>query len=87
MIKHTELPWEQGDGDIYSPNIGTVAKASDQMINVVDNAEFIVKACNMHYEMLEALILVNKDLNKHFGITDKDEAGNVTHEAVRKALT
>ena len=37
-------------------------------------------------EMLEALECVNRTLNTHFGITDADEAGDETHDAVRAAL-
>jgi len=70
-MEHTKLPWDLGgDGaDIFGP--GTAPSLSDSHhvadcqptspgllgmgVTDVHNAQFIVKACNSHYELLEAL--------------------------------
>lgn len=61
-MKHTKLPWAKGlgltlyDADKEVSGIGdgrTTEKA-------IGNAEFIVKAVNSHYELLDALMLVKR---------------------------
>ena len=59
-VKHTPLPWRVETKAITHPDIGDVAVV--YMINNADesvyeqeaNAKFIVRACNSHYELLEA---------------------------------
>jgi len=65
MTKHTPLPWHfTYDGDqipqaaIYSGNIGDetfVAEIPDGLppLETYTNAEFIVRACNAHDELLD----------------------------------
>lgn len=62
-VKHTTLPWitagRNGAGDHIHGNDGEVAWCRTYVgINsdtITANAEFIVKACNSHYDLLEAL--------------------------------
>ena len=57
--KHTDLPWSErnvGYGSFIRPEIawigfGTVRTIAEHRAN----AAFIVRACNAHYEMLDAL--------------------------------
>jgi hypothetical protein len=73
-MKHTPLPWRYQDDDTFdlldnkrivganliSPALvfGGLARESEA------NAEFIVRACNAHYEMLEALKSVRRYLEQ-----------------------
>lgn len=73
-MKHTKLPWTAFDcathwevygiGEKHNPmvvplNIGLTAKRT---MTTKANAEFIVKACNTHYDLLEALDLITGGL-------------------------
>lgn len=56
--KHTELPWELA----RDKSVIISRKGKDILVTSIDtknemtaNAEFIVKACNNHYQLLEAL--------------------------------
>ena len=53
-MKHTPLPWKIRKQDIYDANGMYVATWS----GTVKNAEFICRACNSHYDLLEAAKLV-----------------------------
>lgn len=56
-MKHTETPWFIGeDNSIFVVGfcIATVNGASEQMPGALADAEFIVRACNAHDELLEA---------------------------------
>lgn len=70
MNKHTPLPWLKHDGSIYSNAKEAMCQNGEIRSNMVAiilptwimpdsekeaNAEFIFKACNFHYELLEAL--------------------------------
>jgi hypothetical protein len=51
-MEHTKLPWkisEDENDDVF----GICAMFADESAEA--NAEFIVRACNSHYELLEAL--------------------------------
>lgn len=71
--KHTELPWSLDDrkhlADIWGTQddcdklIATIAKY-DGLLGVA-NAEFIIRACNSHYELLK--------FAKNFEIQEKDD--------------
>lgn len=67
---HTPLPWLQGKPyveEIHSLRKRTVAitNANDRRFEPEDeaNAEFIVRACNSHYDLLEALRYARRFLN------------------------
>jgi len=65
-MKHTELPWkieydnadERGGGQWYNIGPTTVwfpyGAPQEEKDRAVANAAFIVRACNSHYELLEA---------------------------------
>ena len=55
---HTPLPWHIFDGHVIaSKNNGTVAFAYGSMADTrgETNAAFIVKACNAHHDLVEAV--------------------------------
>ena len=57
-IKHTPLPWVvTADGMIFHESANDLLADTFPMLegDQMANAEFIVRACNAHYEMLEAL--------------------------------
>lgn len=63
-IKHTPLPWRvRDDGKSWAiigaePSwIGDIDKRNH---NAATNAEFIIRACNSHYELMEALKTIEK---------------------------
>lgn len=64
-IKHTPLPWhyiEEWRGIYDSPDIRGAQVRIAEIANTPDykaNAEFIVRACNSHYELVEALESAN----------------------------
>jgi len=49
-----------------------------------ENADFIVKACNCHYELLEALTIANAQLQE-LRDTMFDNGKNIIKNALRKA--
>ena len=66
MTKHTELPWEVDKENVHAGQICSCHGDADTWYEVwtpnwqngIDqqaNAEFIVKACNNHYQLLDAL--------------------------------
>lgn len=58
-IKHTPLDWgHQGHFVFAKDGIPFITCEGDNMLY---NAEFIVRACNSHYELLEALKLLLKE--------------------------
>ena len=85
--KHTELPWSRHYGYIYGPDnvcLGEIfGKCNGRLIpEAAANINFIVRACNSHYELLEAareaLCEINKrdvdDVNRELqdkGLPDK----------------
>ena len=67
-MKHTSLPWRSSGPhtrEIYDPHSGHTiccAPVADAFPSVKweENVEFIIRACNSHYDMLEALKYVVK---------------------------
>lgn len=61
MTEHTDLPWKYRSAatfegfTIANSNDSTIAKLYVFSDNTEANAEFIVKACNCHYDLLTAL--------------------------------
>ena len=68
-MEHTKLPWRTGLNFPQTPNyiyqmndtkqaypiaVTRLQMGSEDMAQAQANAEFIVKACNSHYELLEA---------------------------------
>ena len=49
LIKHSEVGWDNQD-EIDEPYVVNIAGSIPK-----EDAEFIVKACNMHYELVDAL--------------------------------
>ncbi len=87
--KHTELPWNFYEGaEYYLINSGNitricVADIKREFANAEANAQFIVKACNSHYELLEAL----KKAKSILGIWENDyeEIKKIIEQAIQKA--
>ena len=71
MNKHTPTPWKvDGNSDVFSgdPSKGTRKDiACIQSDNYAEDAEFIVRACNAHDDLLEALErIVNLPIGDQF---------------------
>ncbi len=99
--KHTQLPWtsffdeDSEDGTLTiesdtSTTFESVAEVKYQDIagEAEANAEFIVRACNSHYELLESLKLVLTVVKKchdcwHLSSTDEEES--FVNKAIAKA--
>ena len=83
-MKHTELPFNFDitlDGFIvYKENtMKSICKVIYKDVSYMPskeeaeaNSEFIVKACNNHYKLIEALKLCSKALDKYPSIIDID---------------
>lgn len=78
-MKHSELPWEKNNSDpscIQSKDLCFVARfdvsgAISEEEEEVLNRNFVLKACNSHYELLEACKrMVNLAERHKFAITD-----------------
>ena len=60
-LKHTQLPWDLEDEDDSSYTMIGHYDSRGIMASVIcrlhgiDDAEFIILACNAHYDMLDAL--------------------------------
>jgi hypothetical protein len=57
---HTPLPWSTHQSHVYAPDGAILAQVHNPGSKCTDyplvaNAEFIVRACNSHYELIEAL--------------------------------
>lgn len=98
-MKHTALPWKY-EGPCYTDNGGKYLSiiTEDCANEVLDeygvneaDAEFIVKACNSHYELLEALTEIHEaakklDANWHASPTiDLMNLGLAAKAAIEKA--
>ena len=54
--EHTALPWKQYGSEIWQDDTTFIAKVASERIGSREaNAAFIVRACNSHYELVEAL--------------------------------
>lgn len=54
---HSDLPWRASEADIFDAE-GEIATVNGEHVSYntdLRNAAFIVRACNAHYQMLEAL--------------------------------
>ena len=79
-MKHTKLPWHNIDNEIYtqpttaSPTEGYYLAMVNELVgDGTANAEFIVKACNTHEELVARLkLLVSRG---HASLCTQDEYG------------
>lgn len=88
---HTPLPWKASDsgtgiwsaGEPLGKNKIIAICSSDAVSRPKDentaNAAFILRACNSHYELLEAL----ENLIKAIGFADINDPGISTDEALK----
>jgi len=67
MSKHTALPWQLINKSVIKDQndelIATTVISWADFENFEANAEFIVRACNSHTELLEALELLVKEFH------------------------
>ena len=90
---HTPLPWHIGTAPgpiIYGPNGEQVASFRDPMTFDNENRanwQFTLRACNSHYELLEALggLLAATAANHLPGIPELDDAQGEALLAIAKA--
>jgi hypothetical protein len=89
MSKHAPVHWDREKGRIFPKGHNTdaslVAKA-----NCDENAEFIVRACNSHAELVEACNGLLAVIHEHYYNYEKeycccDEKVRAACEAIRKA--
>ncbi len=59
-MKHTKTPWRVGNAGItvFGPPNGNPSPETVVTVKNKANAEFIVKACNSHEELLGALLQI-----------------------------
>jgi len=89
-LQHTPGPWSIGkrrwitSGDLDIARIHSVSKIGEA--EAVANAEFIVRACNSHYDLLETLDILRLDLENNGEIFGTDEARiTLMEEAIAQA--
>jgi len=87
--KHTALPWKVehckcGDSicGTYTINIGCFYNGSGFSLS---DAEFIVKACNSHYKLVEACIVALEHHNRDHGKCTDCVVYNKLTQALKKA--
>lgn len=93
-VKHTPLPfWRDDDGFIASGSDDTYTTVADTNVNKLDidereaNTDFIIRACNSHYTLLEALKKLTKTVNNYAfeGLTQLDAAVSNAQKAIKQA--
>lgn len=100
-VKHTELPWERQDKTIYKINDEKFAKSNIFFASVQGgwkkeeertsqeemeaNAVFIVKACNNHYQLLEACKVALNQLWSFSMSKNNENAINLVTKAINQA--
>ncbi len=96
MTEHSELPWtvcprdhgtKAGIDDACGRSVVWVTNRPEEGISNHHDAEFIVRACNSHYELLEAC---RKCMNAIGNLRDgnsyeSDPAWESAYNAIRKA--
>lgn len=86
MSNHSELPWQSSasDGIVRDCNGNFVAAACvTETGDWRANAEFIVRACNSHADLLAACKAAIKELN--LMLVRSDLVVHQLHEAIEKA--
>ena len=85
-MKHTQLPWDLAyNGYKYVIEKDSVFIADDVL---QANAEFVVRACNNHYKLIEAVESLIQDVQNHRMVNgyeirdsfDVDNANNLLKE-------
>ena len=89
-LQHTPTPWSIGrrrwitGGNVDIARIHSVSKIGEA--EAVANAEFIVRACNSYYDLLETLDILRLDLENNGEIFGTDEARiTLMEEAIANA--
>lgn len=57
-IKHSPLPWQVREKQILALNGDDLFHIETADIFKQEDADFIVRACNSHYELIEALEMI-----------------------------
>ena len=88
-MKHSELPWKvSGTNGVHCAKGPAVAllrhKDGSARHNAQENAAFIVKACNNHYKLLEALKYFKRHINGDASC-DLQTLLHMTDEAIKEA--
>lgn len=91
-MKHTELPWATGSiGELQEDDELEFCRlyGPGENVTICDawseaNAEFIVKACNAHYGLIEALKMIASIGRKHFDSYESSVFAKIAREAIEK---
>lgn len=87
-MKHTPGPlslvFGKHEASIHNDS-GTVANIPDDLLSWKENAEFILKACLSHYDLLEACKFAFKNL-KPQGNVKKDFSGHNAMATLSRAI-
>jgi len=73
-MKHSPLPWKISEEPTDSTDFAIVDKDNKWVWFDRPNAEFIIRACNMHYELMEALEKAKEYIEKDIKPFDQTEA-------------
>jgi len=95
-MKHTKGPWQvTGNGEVYGFTIVDTNNEEIAYVEIEENirtateakeiAEFIVKACNSHYDLLEACRYASGNLSPK-GNIKKDFSGHLAMATLSKEI-
>ncbi len=93
--KHTPLPWGNDqtvilwdDGDAYPPIADIITDDIESPERPLADAEFIVRACNSHYELLSALNLAHDYMHeRHMNLAgNKRTCGNLEERQLNEKV-
>ena len=89
--KHTELPWAVGGtykrevrGAAFEPVADAWPISGITIDGAIDNAAFIVQACNEHYKQKELNAQLLEVLKELFNREWQDDEGDYTLDVARK---
>jgi pyridoxal biosynthesis lyase PdxS len=88
MKNHTPTPYTNESNLIYAEDkvlFAVTHKDYAKSNNPTANAEFIVKACNNHYQLLEALKSLIEDLDGEMLTTGINDSIQKAKEAIKQA--
>ena len=86
-MEHTLLPWMASNKNALNNWLVYPNNSKHSLERTKANAEFIVKACNSHYDLLLALKIIHDELHeKELNIkSDEFKIWEICSKAIKKA--